>query len=281
MPKKLFSQTIIIKDCTEANIHFWKLYRIFRLTICPGMPYKIFEAYYKSKNLDYINATFFYDSKNELAGFCTAAFYKTIIANKPVTIARSATGFLKNHQGKALSKWKLYSKFMQYKLNNPFRRLILTIYAGNPLIYNMICKYTGIVYPKVGKRVPEKIIVIKNEILHAGKLQHREAEPFVVKINFEVQKSEEFKQRAKTSNNIHVQFFIEKTGMKYCNTLLLIIPITFLNILLSIWLIIKYSQLQIVCFFIKFLMARFKKCKEWYILSFQFYSSRKRHYDSR
>ena len=244
MRTKLNSRKVIITECNDMNEDFRKLYHIFRCTICPGMKYKVFEAYYKSQRLAYVSVTFFYDGPETIAGFCAAAFYESVINGRLTTIARSATGFLKQYQGNSLSKWKLYSKYMHYKLHHPFRKMILTIYASNPFIYGMVCKYTGIVYPRLGRPVPPNIIALKNALLDGNNLRKRELSPFVVKINFEVEKSDDEKKKMIKSNNVDVQFFVAQTGLSQCVTLLLIIPVSFVNILWCIVLMMKHAVVK-------------------------------------
>lgn len=224
---------IFIANCNWQNDDFRKLYLIFRLTICPGMSEAKFEAYYKSQKLEYIDVSFFYTGE-VIAGFCAAAFYKAEAAGKSFIIARSATGILPEYRGHALNKWLLYRKYMRYKWQHLSQKLILTIYASNPLIYSMVCKYTGIVYPRTGQQVPNSIIYLKDEILKNNGLQKQESAPFVVQINFEVTKTEQLKTVASTSKNRHIRFFVDQTGLQYRSTLLLIIPVSLVNILMCI-----------------------------------------------
>ena len=269
MRKKLKTKQVIIKDCVKTNDDFWKLFHIFTLTLCPGMRYEMFERYYKAKRLEYISVSFFYASQNEIVGFCAAAFYTSTIGEQSSAIARSATGFLENYQGKSLSKWKIYNKYMVYKIHHPFRKLILTIFAANPFVYNMVCKYTGIVYPRMGRPVPGEILEVKKEILAGSGLQKRESEPFVVKINFEVDKSEELKSKIARSDNVHVRFFVEKTKLEHCITLLLIIPVSWLNIFWCILLFAKHGSIKMMTSFKHYALAIFTGFKELPNLSVQ------------
>ncbi len=223
---------VIIKNCTESNDDFMRLYYIFRSTLRPDMAFREFTLYYYSKKLEYIDVTFLYH-ENLVAGFCAAAFYSFNSTGQLRTIGRSATGFLEDYQGKALPKWVLYYKYIRYKQSHPFKQLILTAYVANPLVYSMICKYTGIVYPRHTVQADEKIVKMKEQVLSSSGLSKRESTPFAVKIHFDVQKGEKLLQRIKDSSDKHVQFFIEQTHLQPQITLLVIIPVSWLNITLT------------------------------------------------
>lgn len=262
MQKKFISKQAIIKECTESNDDFRRLFLIFRLTLRPGMSYREFTFYYRSKNLEYIDATFLYD-QDLIIGFCAAAFYST---GKKSTIGRSATGLNEDYQGKALPKWTLYKKYIRYKVANPLKQIVLTAYVANPLIYSMICKYTGIVYPRFTVEVPDKLTKIKNDVLIASGLQKREKRPFVVQIHFDVHKGEKLKQRISESTNVHVQFFIRQTGLQQQTTLLVIIPVSWLNIIFTTAFFIKHYSAKLYFIlaglFLLILSKKRNKCME-------------------
>ena len=116
---------IFITDCSFQNPEFYTLFNIFRLTLKPDMRFREFKAYYCSGKLDYIDVTFILHNETVI-GFCSAAFYTTVINTKRYTIGRAATGILENYRGNTLPKWKLYKKYIYYWWRHPLRYFILS-----------------------------------------------------------------------------------------------------------------------------------------------------------
>jgi hypothetical protein len=230
MKRNLTYQRIFIKECNEQNSDFISLFNIFRQTLKPDMQLREFKAYYYSSKLKYIDVTFVLFNQMVI-GFCAAAFYKAVIGNKNYTIGRAATGILEAHRGNVLPKWKLYKKYMYYKLMHPFSKCILSAYVANPLIYAMLCKYTGIAYPKASINAPKKIIDIKNQLLRSQNLHTKENTPFVVEIHFCVKLGEKEQVRIFESSNNDVKYYL-KINPKFRQQygVLVIIPVTLKNI---------------------------------------------------
>lgn len=228
-------QRVEITKCVFANPHFRNLYELFEKTLKPGMQPREFSLYYHSRNLQYIDVTFCY-SGNELIGFCAAAFYATEISGKKTIIGRAATGILPTYRGKSLPKWALYFKYIRFKLRHPIKRVILTAYVANPIIYAMICKYTAWVWPRKGSQVPGGIEALKKQILKQSGLQGKEKTPFVVKIHFHVHMGEDILTRIFTSRDNHLQFFLQlNPGFMAQDGVLVIIPVSWMNILFTIF----------------------------------------------
>lgn len=222
-----------ITQCDESNDVFIQLFCIFTATLHRGMAFKQFRAFYHSQHLDYIDATFIY-SGEKVIGFFTAAFYKTTMDKRPLIIARAATGILPEERGARLPYRSLYSRFMVYKLMHPFTKVLLTVYVANPLMYAMICKYTGIVYPFLTVDVSGKIQELKSAILLNSGLNNKEILPFVVKIHFDVQLGTDTLKRIVESNDVFVKYYLSinpKFQEQY--GVLTIVPVTWQNVLHS------------------------------------------------
>ena len=231
-------QTITLKNCSittceTSSKKFMHLYSIFTATLHPGMSFRKFRAFYYSKSLDYIDVTFMYRAGKQI-GFCAAAFYRTTMDGRPVVIGRAATGMLPDERGGRLPVRSLYAKYMCYKLRHPLARILLTVYVANPLMYAMICKYTGIVYPRLAVDVNGKITRLKDNILQHGNLKEKELSPFVVKVHFKVQLGEDIIKRSLESNDIFVRYYlsINPHFQQQCGVLT-IVPVTWENVLRS------------------------------------------------
>ena len=194
------------------------------------MVLKEFKAYYFSGKLDYIDATLVFHG-DKVIGFCSAAFYKSEINHKDYTIGRAATGILESYRGNALPKWNLYKKYIHYWLKHPLRKIILSAYVANPLIYAMICKYTGFAYPRPFSEPPQKIVDIKNELLKSQRLQAKENPPFVVEIHFCVEISDKEQERIFKSKDGAVRYFLKiNPKFREQHGVVVIIPVNLKNI---------------------------------------------------
>jgi hypothetical protein len=240
-----YRQTFI-RDCSFENKEFLALFHIFQLTLKPGMQFREFKAYYSSAKLDYIDVTFVICNQTVI-GFCAAAFYETIINNKPYTIGRAATGIMEQYRGHTLPKWKLYKKYMHYWWKHPFRHFVLSAYVANPLIYAMICKYTGIAYPRPATPSPVNILQVKDELLRSQNLHLKEKPAFVVEIHFCVSISDKEQERIFKSNDGAVQYFLKiNPKFREQHGVLVIIPVNLKNITWTSCKFLYYRNAKII-----------------------------------
>ncbi len=235
MKQQIKHRKIKITDCLKQFADFEKLFQIFKLTLKPDMQFREFKAYYFSNKLEYIDVTFMLLDETVI-GFCAAAFYSSLLNNKRYTIGRAATGILPGYRGNTLPKWKLYKKYIRYRYTHLFRHCILSAYVANPLIYAMICKYTGIAYPKPETLPPPGIVRIKDALLRGQHLHLKEGPPFVVEIHFCVSIGKSEQERIFSSKDGAVNYYL-KINPKFMQQhgVLVIIPVTTLNIMLTIF----------------------------------------------
>lgn len=220
-----------IVDCSARNPDFQALYEIFRLTLKPDLSFRAFRAYYCSEKLEYIDVTLVL-REGAVIGFCAAAFYVCVIDGKKYTIGRAATGILSAHRGRALPKWELYKKYIAYWRRRPFRRIILSAYVANPLVYAMICKYTGIAYPRRRVHPPGWVLRLKGSLLRRSRL--REVGEFVVEIHFCVQLGDGEQRRIYSSMNPHIRYYLSiNPRFRQQQGVMVIIPVNLMNIVLS------------------------------------------------
>ncbi len=248
MKHKITYKRVFITDCSDTNRDFQDLFNIFAPTLKPGMRFIEFKKYYYSEKLKYIDVTFIL-ADGFTVGFCAAAFYSTTISDKNYVIGRAATGILQTHRGNKLPKWKLYKKYIQYWLRNPFSNIILTAYVANPLIYAMICKYTGIAYPRRDSDPPEDIVNLKDDLLRSQNLDRKEERPFVVEIHFPVKIDENDKERIFTSQDESVKYYL-KINPKFMQQygVIVIIPVNLKNILYSSFRFLYHNCIKIILF---------------------------------
>jgi len=234
MSKNVTYQSFLIKAPLTNCTDFYRLYSIFKDTLKPGMRFIEFRAYYASETLEYIDTTLVLKD-NKVVGFCAAAFYSITAGNRQYTIGRAATGVLPDYRGNTLPKWMLYKKYMRYWFANPLKKLVITAYVANPLIYAMICKYTGIAYPRRSVTPPPSVLTLKEHLLETQRLQKSETSPFVMRIHFCVEISDAENERIVTSKDANVlHYLILNPNYRRQFGVMVIIPVTLHNILLSI-----------------------------------------------
>jgi hypothetical protein len=223
-------QRVVITNCSETNRDFLQLYKIFTATLRPGMPFRVFKAYYASPRLKYIDVTFI-TVNGVLAGFCSAAFYEARVNGRNYTIGRAAIGIKAGYRGGILPTASLYSKYIRYKCRHPLQRVMLNIYVANPLVYAMICKYSYRVYPKKGIHIPADVLLLKEGIIKSNGLNGQEVKPFVLKIHFHVLLEEDVLKRIAESDNGYVRSYVEMNPFfREQYGVLVIIPVTLANI---------------------------------------------------
>ncbi len=222
-----------IRECSLNNPAFWKLYSIFKDTLNPGMDFRVFRKYYYTEGFQYIDVSFLEINKKTV-GFCAAAFYNSGKGKNDFVLARSATGILQEARGQGLPKWILYLKYIKYKTIHPLSNLVLSGYIANPLIYAMICKYTGIVYPRLSQQIPAGFTGLRKQILQRSGIDKAPDNDFVFKIHFQVNMGADILKRITDSKDIYVKYFLsinprflEQFG------LMVIIPVTWENIIKS------------------------------------------------
>lgn len=230
----LYLRHVIIGKNNLYSEDFYLLFQIFTATLCPGMNVRVLRGFYMAKGLEYIDVTFIYEG-TKLIGFCSAAFYKTKIERQTMFVCRGATGILPGERGGKMPVATLYHKYIKYKMRHPLRRLWLTVYAANPFVYAMMCKYTGIVYPRLNEAVPEEIQSLKTALLAQSGLTHKEVAPFVIKLHFDVELGADILHRIAERDDIYVKHYlaINPHFMEHYGVLV-IIPVTWENIAKSL-----------------------------------------------
>lgn len=242
---KMIYRRVQITDCSVGNIRFTELFQIFSATLMPEMDFRQFRAYYLSSRLKYIDVTFIIN-ENRIIGFCAAAFYQSTVGDKRYVIGRAATGILPEYRGRHLPKWKLYKKYIQYWIKNPFRNFILSAYVANPLIYAMICKYTAIAYPRLGTMPPQDIVRLKDALVRMQKLRLTDIKSFVVEIHFCVAIDQKDQQRIFTSSDGAVKYFLQiNPAFMRQHGVVVIIPVNLTNILGTICRFCYYTLVRL------------------------------------
>jgi hypothetical protein len=223
----------IITDCAGDG-NFKKLYKIFTATLCPTMNERIFMAFYHAPTLQHIDVTFI-EEDGEVIGFCAAAFYKLDANNKIYIIGRAAIGILPAYQGGALPIKTLFYKFIRYKCQHPAANLVLTGYIANPMVYDMICKYSGWAYPKGGQPLPAKMATFHEVVVKSQTKAVAGKHPMVARLHFHVHMGSQVMQRVMRSTSRHVKAYLRMNpdyNGKY--GLVVLVPVTWANIAVSI-----------------------------------------------
>lgn len=230
----LRSEKIQLTAIDEKNPVFQQLFEIFRLTLNREMTYKEFKVYYFYHLPHFIDITFLKDGE-EIVGFISACFFKHCFAGKDYTVCRGAIGMLEKYRRGSLTGWQLCLKYIAYKCRHPFENIYLTAFITNPVMYSMICKYSGTVYPRRNHSVPAKIVQLKDDLFQLYRLQKKELRPFVVKLHFHVPHTAAELERIYASKDrdlLHYlslnKKFTEREG------LFMIVPVSWSNVSVSL-----------------------------------------------
>ena len=226
---------IALTDFSNTNIYYKELYSLFKTTLNPDLSEREFYFYYCYDKPEHVHITFV-KYNNDYAGFLSVSEYKKILAGKEHIICRVAVGLLNEFRGGNFPVSRLCGKIMQYKLKHPFCNMYLTAYLANPLMYAMICKYTHQVYPRVNRKVSNKINALRLAVLKNAGMLKKEIEPFVTKIHFRVCLGLEDKMRIERSKNENVHYYLKKNP-DYENQigLMVILPVSWLNITATLY----------------------------------------------
>jgi hypothetical protein len=202
---------------------------------------RFFMAFYNASTLQYIDVTFI-EEGNEVVGFCTAAFYKLETKFKTFIVGRAAIGILSSHQGGALPIKTLFHKFIRYKCQHPAANLVLTGYIANPLVYDMICRYTGWAYPKGGQTLPSNLATFHEAVIKSQVKPIDGKNSMVAKLHFHVHQGKKVMQRVLNSTSKYVKDYLQMNpdyDGKY--GLVVLVPVTWANIFLSLIKLYKRS----------------------------------------
>jgi hypothetical protein len=244
MQSEIRYRRVILRECSVEDKDYMELYGIFRATLKPDISFREFKAYYQSSRLEYIDITFIL-AQGRVVGFCSAAFYTGMVGERMTVIGRAATGILEEYRGRTLPKWKLYWKYIAYWRRHPLRTILLSAYVANPLIYAMICKYTGIAYPHPLAPAPAAIVKLKNALMRQQRPGVPAEDGFVMPIHFSVAIGKKEQERIRASRDPAIGFFVQ-INPRFLQQygVLVIIPIGLRNILWSSWKFVYHKLIR-------------------------------------
>lgn len=253
--KKLKSRRVLVKEFSKDNGDFLQLYGIYKDTIDYELTYAKFLQLYYDKNLVLIDFTLF-SHQNKRVGFSAAFFYSSNLKGKPSFIARSATGLIKDLQGKGLhSKLDLYIKFIRFALFHPLKPIWVAAFIVNAFVFSELCRYVPAFFPHPGKQVPEDIENIIHEIIIGSGHQRNVLHPYSVSVPIQVNFNENLLKRIYDSDNSNVQWYLkENPGFLEKYGLFVIIRVSFKNIYGTIMAFVKrfcHNILSLIFLFIR------------------------------
>lgn len=223
---------MLIKTFNKSNEDFLLLFGIYKDTIDPHITYEQFFHLYYSDSLLSIDFTLF-SFGEERAGFSAAFFYTTHINDKPLFIARSATGLVEKFQGKGYhNKSDLYFKFMRFALLHLFKPLYITAFVINPFVFKELCKFVPFSYPKPQQKIPAHIGKMMDEVILKSGHRRSKKNSYAVEVPIQVKFNESLLKRINDSKDERVKWFLEN-NIDYLNKygLLVIIQASLMNIL--------------------------------------------------
>ncbi len=187
----------------------------------------------------------YYDkTKKEIIGYFSVHRFEKVINDKPLVIFRAEAGLVPEHRHKNADIYFWFTEAMKFKIFHPNKEVLCLFCPVNPSIYAIFAKYIYKVYPKFNCIIPptiENLMLQLADEFGLKKVDH----PFVRKVGWITQATEEEKLLWQGCNNPHIRFYIDlNPDFDKGNGVLTLMPLTFLNIFVSFFSFFIYHILK-------------------------------------
>jgi hypothetical protein len=182
--------------------------------------------------------------KKEIIGYFSVHRFEKVINDKPLVIFRAETGLVPEHRHKNADIYFWFTEAMKFKIFHPNKEILYLFCPVNPSIYAIFAKYIYKVYPRYNCIIPstiENLMLQLADEFGLKKVDH----PFVRKVGWITQATEEEKLLWLSCNNPHIRFYIDlNPDFDKGNGVLTLMPLTFLNIFVSFFSFFIYYTLK-------------------------------------
>ncbi len=185
-------------------------------------------------------------SKDDIVGYFAVHRFEKHVNDKPLVIFRAEAGLLPEYRHKNADIYFWFKEAMKFKIFHPNKEIFYLVCPVNPSVYARFAKYIYKVYPKYNSIIPlhiEKLLIQLAEDFGLKTVDQNN--PFVRKVGWITQATEEEKVFWQSSNNPHIRFYIDlNPGFDKGNGVLTLMPLTFLNLLISFFSFLIYYTLK-------------------------------------
>lgn len=219
-----------------------KLYAIHE-AVFSGLDEEEFDHYVVNSPAQDTKLYVYRNKQGEIVGYFGVHRFEKSVKHNPLIVFRAEVGLLHGYrQSNAnLSYWLLEAT--KFKLLHPNKRVYFLYVPVSPSFYAMVAKHTYQVYPKYNQAIPAHMQALMIQLAQQfGLEQVNEANPLVRRVGWVTKVMPHETEYWRCCSNPHIRFYIDTNPnfTKGCG-LLTIIPLTFLNLALSLPAIIFHA----------------------------------------
>lgn len=195
-----------------------------------------FLSYVVDSPADWTRIRIYKNSAGEWIGYCAVHRFRKHIFDRPIVIIRAEAGILREYRGRSITLWFGFKEALKYRMLHPFCELYYLGSFVHPSVLYMFSRYFSEYYPQADTPVPNKI---RDFMLELAKVFHLEPvdeqDVLVRQVGWITKESSEDRGFWQRHSNPTVKFYI-KTNPGYVsgNGLLTLVPLTFINIFMSL-----------------------------------------------
>ena len=211
------------------------LYQI-HAAVFSGLDEKDFDHYVVNSPATTTRIFLYRNRQKELIGYLGVHRFDKQVDEQPLIIFRAEAGLLPGYRQRDanLSFWLLEAA--RFKLLNP-RKSVYFLYAPvSPSFYAMVARYSYHVYPRYDTAIPSDVLTLMTQFAQQFGLRQAEKEnPLIRQVGWITKATSQEKHFWRCSRNPHIRFYVDRNP-KFTegNGLLTLIPVTFMNLALSL-----------------------------------------------
>ena len=248
MTKVITAETICPSELTpgERQNLSESLYKVHKC-IFEGLNAKEFDHYVVNSPAEVTKIFIYRDKiKKEIIGYAAVHRFEKLIFDKPLVIFRTEAGLLPEHRHKNADIYFWFKEALKFKIVHPNKELYYLVCPVNPSVYARFAKYIYKVYPKHDCFTPPEIENLMMKLADEFGLKIADPDnPFVRKVGWITQSTEEEKLFWQNCNNPHIRFYVDlNPDFNKGNGVLILMPLTFLDLILSFFSFLIYYTLK-------------------------------------
>jgi hypothetical protein len=220
----------------QKSMFIDKLYDLHQ-KIFDGVERDTFIAYVVASPAEWTRIRIYKNTQNDWVGYCAVHRFHKQVENRKLVIFRAEAGILRLYRGRRMTLWFGFTEAIKYRLRHPFKSIYYFGSFVHPSVLYMFARYMHKLYPLPDVAIPEKI---KRLMLKLGDIFYLEPiegqHEFVRNVGWITLESKDDREFWQHHQNATVKFYI-RTNPDYVNGngLLILMPLTFSNIFLSLF----------------------------------------------
>ena len=248
MTKVITAETIFPSKLTpEARKNLSEILFKVHKRIFKGLNEKDFDHYVVHSPAK-VTQIFIYKNKcnEEIVGYFAVHRFEKRVDDKPLVIFRAEAGLVPEYRHKNADIYFWFKEAMKFKIVHPNEEMYYFVCPVNPSVYARFAKYMYKAYPKYDCIIPPHIKKLMMQLADEFDLKIIDQNnPFVRKVGWITQATEEERVFWQSCNNPHVRFYIDlNPDFNKGNGVLTLMPLTFLNLLISFFSFFMYYTIK-------------------------------------